>query len=454
MILLVNSEKHPWKDKFLEKKEKLIGRTLRIEADITAALPDFIGLMSEGKGKTYLSDHPDLIREVFEQAGHNNLRLLRNALRECALVLDRIEDAFFEAQEPMARFTRTYLALAMALGKGEIAEEDLGRRADLIVFMLPDEDAEEPDVFKEIMNRHKGADIMAGSGGTLSVALGQDLLGRGFVDEAQLNLELRATGAFRKQDENPLWKRLFEWRHISWQALPALIEEARVYLFETDPIEPGPYLHIVQTFLNIEERGGFTESRPDFLQRVQARIETLKASGGLPMADYGQLFGWDRDDKHFYFGGYGFELKAEMSGILQTMELAQVALFDATLTSFVEQLMAELQTDLKAFDAHFWSRDGALSYERIPVLDRLPAQEVAKVLVGHIENGRARTIGDTFEHLASRHRSVAEWDAERVWADRVKKEMQRHVPDFEPIVRAQMAAFFDTYWKFTPPDTD
>lgn len=171
VILLVNSEKHKWKEKFLEKKEKLIGRTLRIEADIGAALPAFIKSIEEGKGHMYLEAHHDLIREVFEQAGYNNLRLLRNALRDCAMVLNRITDELFEAKEPMARFTRTYLALAMALGKGEITEGDLARRADWKVFSTSKKD-QEPHAFKGIMERHQGADIMAGSGGTLSVALG------------------------------------------------------------------------------------------------------------------------------------------------------------------------------------------------------------------------------------------------------------------------------------------
>ncbi|WP_417280480.1 hypothetical protein [Celeribacter sp.] len=432
VILLVNSEKHPWKDAFLEKKEKLIGRTLRVEANLAEALPSFIELIGDGKGQTYLDAQHDLIREVFEQAKHNNLRLLRNALRECAQVLDQIEDALFEAQEPMARFTRTYLALAMALGKGEITEEDVRNRDRInwakATAKVEGQDEPEDTALEILDKRHVGADIFDLGGSVLTLELGVAILVRGHIASENLNGILRQTGQFTKQDENPLWKRLFEWRHISWQALPTLIEEARVYLFETDPIEPGPYLHIVQTILHIEERGGLTESRQDFLQRLHARVGALKASGGLPLAAYGKMFGWERHGRSFYFGGYGFDPKADMFELIKAMEQAQVALFDESQAAFAEQLMTELKEDLKAFDAHFWSRDGALSYERIPVLERLPAEEVARVLVGHIENGRARSIGDIFEYLVSRHRSVAEWDAERVWADQVKEKMQRLVP--------------------------
>ena len=87
VILLVNSEAHARKDAFLARKEKIVGRTITITPDVTAALPAFLAKITEGKGRKYLEAQTDLITDVFRQSDHGNLRLLRNALRNCAPVL-------------------------------------------------------------------------------------------------------------------------------------------------------------------------------------------------------------------------------------------------------------------------------------------------------------------------------------------------------------------------------
>ncbi|NIY79022.1 hypothetical protein HCZ23_06020 [Celeribacter sp. HF31] len=451
VILLVNSEKHPWKDKFLEKKEKLIGRTLRVEADMDAALPAFIKLMDEGRGKQYLKDHPDLIREVFEQAGHNNLRLLRNALREYALVLDRIEDALFEAQEPMARFTRTYLALAMALGKGEIAEEDLGRRADWKVFS-PSEG--EPHTFKTIMDRHQGADIMAGSGGTLSVALGQTLLGRGFVNEALLNLELRATGAFRKQEDNPLWLRMVKWREQPTEQLKDDIEAAKSYLFEKADIGTGPFLHIADNLMQIHVAAGQEDLATDLSEKCVARIHALGEKDYIPKARFGMEFGWSGELRRFSFGGYASEPSPHFMPLIVAMREQQLSRYERELQEEAEDLTLKIEEDFEHAGWKFVRNMAGPSFYDSPVLHLCDPKRIAIVVFDAISAGKQDEIGGFVTRLGERHSADNTWDDERKWAMSLRAELENLARSAGFVEQAQLAAFLEFYWKLTPPDTD
>lgn len=453
VILLVNSEKHEWKDTFLEKKEKLIGRTLRIEADMDAALPDFITLMEEGRGKQYLKDHPDLIREVFEQAGHNNLRLLRNALRECALVLDRIEDALFEAQEPMARFTRTYLALAMALGKGEITEEDLGRRADWKVFSTSAEEPE-PHAFRAILGRHQGADIMAGSGGTLSVALGQDLLGRGFVDEAQLNLELRATGAFRKQEDNPLWLRMVKWREQPTEQLKDDIEAAKSYLFEKADIGTGPFLHIADNLMQIHVAAGQEELATDISEKCVARIHALGEKDCIPKARFGMEFGWSGERERFSFGGYASKPSPHFMPLIVAMREQQLSRYERELQEEAEDLTLRIEENFENAGWEFVPNMDGSSFHDVPILDLCDAKRIAKVVFDGIFEGRRQEIGGFVARLGERHGRSNTWDVERKWAMSLRAELENLARSAGFVEQAQMADFLESYWTFAPPETD
>ena len=113
----------------------------------------------------------------------------------------------------MARFVRTYLALTMALAKGEISPTHLDKRDDWKIAISKDvEDEFKP--LNDLFRRHQGTDIYAHSGATLSKTLAELLFDRGFADDSTLSRLLRMTGQFEPQDENPLWLRMLQWTRL------------------------------------------------------------------------------------------------------------------------------------------------------------------------------------------------------------------------------------------------
>lgn len=221
IILIVHSDERKGKQEFLKRKEKLVGRTLAIEADFESSFPSFVELMNQGRGKEYFLDHADVVKTVFEEAGHQNLRLLRNAVRDCALVLDRVAEERFDAKEPTSRFVRTYLALSMALSKGEITLEDIAQR-DSVDWMISGQDDQAKSPLKNLHERHSGADIFAHSGSVLPKSLAELLFEKGHAEDSELNSMLEATGQFEAQDEFPLWKRVIHFLEFDLNELETL----------------------------------------------------------------------------------------------------------------------------------------------------------------------------------------------------------------------------------------
>ena len=210
VILIVNSKKQQQKEEFLNRKEKLVGRTLKIKADFDAAFSQFIDKLGKKNGGSCLENHKKDIKMVFEQAGHQNLRLLRNALRDCSLVLEQIEDELFSVKGAMTRFIRTYIALAMALMKSEISSDDLDQRDN---YKITQYDGIEDDLqgLKNLFKRHKEADIFAYDGAVMSKALCKLLFVDGYAETNILNAQLKLSGRFKLKEENPLWGRVVEW---------------------------------------------------------------------------------------------------------------------------------------------------------------------------------------------------------------------------------------------------
>lgn len=75
--------------KFKDFKEKTIGRTFKINADLGEAVDYFINTISSNE-KNLLNQKKDLIKEVFKASGSSNLRVLRQCLIDYNNVVAKI----------------------------------------------------------------------------------------------------------------------------------------------------------------------------------------------------------------------------------------------------------------------------------------------------------------------------------------------------------------------------
>ena len=444
VVLLVNSEKHGQKKRFLKRKEKLVGRTLRIEANFDAAFPIFVDELDNNTGKRYLEKHKEIIKNVFIQAGHQNLRLLRNSLRDCSLVLDRIERPLFDAKEPMARFVRTYFALAMALAKGEIFPQDLNQR-DKWGAGASDDAKDSSHRLKKLYERHEGADIYDHGGAVLSKELGKRLFVEGYVETGALNELLKSTGQFEPGDGEPLWLRFVHWGESKWDELEGLVEKGKNYLFESSPIEAGPYLHIADGVLRMAEYGGLKVYKQELKEKILKRIRDLGGQDGIPAADLGLHFGWKMRGRCFSFGGYRCTESGDIFEIMLAMQAAQRAIYERQMADHAKKLLECFSTNPDQF-LH------KISYYQVPIFHMMDSGQFAEASIELLKNGKGSVLGQVFEALHNRHTTDEEWKEEQEWFQSLRGELERRAKEYSWLASAQLALFFQMYWKFQQND--
>lgn len=130
VILLANEEKLWGEGR--DEKEKVIGRTLPVVADIDAALP---GLLTHCvTAKAFLRIETATIREVFDQAGFHNLRALGQSLWDFDRLYRVIEPRHLARAEGMRALLWEFLALSLEVKAGTLGREDLTRREDQALF--------------------------------------------------------------------------------------------------------------------------------------------------------------------------------------------------------------------------------------------------------------------------------------------------------------------------------
>lgn len=389
------------RDDFLSLKEKVVGRTVRIVADACSALPEFISAMPDGHGKKWFNSNEGLVLEVFSSATHSNLRVLRQCLHDCGRVIDVLDEEIRTSTEAMIRFVRTYLALSMGVATGEINSQQLLDRRDHRSLVKP-KDGESAHPLYTCYLQHPKAEIYAGNAASiLPLDLGFSLIGVGYENPDEINAALRSTKQFDGNKEIPLWARFVNWRVMPQAELENAFQEANSYIFESDEIMPGPYLHIAHDLITIAEDGAGGGAK--IAKEIEHQIENLAKDNKIPPAGYGRNFGWSDEMGGFSFGGYAFKPNDLTTPIIQSMRNAQIEAFEKSRGHEAKRLLRLLRDDLAAFGHEFSWNNGVSGYHQNAILHEIGALEFAEVVFGYVRSGSIEAIGAQLRDLADRH---------------------------------------------------
>lgn len=430
---------------FLSRKEKVVGRTVRVVANAHSAFPDFVKAMPESLGKTFLGSQEDDIIRVFSDAKHSNLRILRQCLHDCGRVIDVFDEDLRGSTDAVSRFTRTYLALSMALANAEIQSSHLNDRGDYQRIARHSENSD-PHPLLKIRERHKYAEVYAGNAASiLPVELGCSLIGIGYEEPEKINGLLRATGQFLGHNEVPLWRRFVKWRDMSRDDLDRTYAEAKHYVFENEAIEAGPFLHVAHDLVSIAKDGFGNGEQTAF--DIKERIRHLAVRDKIPPAAYGSGFGWGDHSDMFSFGGYSYEPDEIMRSIIEEMKSAQIGAFEKTVSEEGRRLLDLFRENLDAFGCEFSWNSGHAGYQRRSILQEINAAQFSEAVFCHIEAGASNVVGTHLLALAERHKSQS-MPEELSWTKDVEANLRDLAEKAGPLEKARMRWFLGHYWRF------
>ncbi len=452
VIIIAHAEKHKDHDKYAPQLEKLIGQTVSIKADVRNALPIFINKMPEGRGQKWVKENADQVIDVFTDAGHNNLRVLRQTVHALGRVLDKFDDTTFAGKDGVRRFARCYLALAMGLSVGQITVQHIETRGALGDYG-PDE-SRRNHPFWVFHEQHEQDDVLGlGETAVLPAELGVSLLVHGYADPIDMNITLRVTKQFSEQDNDPLWRRLIHWWKLSDTELTETVSQAKDYVLGQDDIEVGPYLHIVHNLMEIEDLSGTPLTDAPLLKQVCDRIKTLRKDSNLPIAEYGHLYGWSSRIGGISFGGYRVEPKGDFKAVVDLMKSEQEAAFQDQLPDQVDEIQTRLKRDFNSVVGEFMYSQPERSFFSLPVAHHFDADLLANEIYAKISGGDQHFAGILLEQIAGRHNNNnGDWADEIKWAAGLRARLEACAKVDGQLAQAKLQRFLMPHWKFATPE--
>ncbi|WP_299927233.1 P-loop NTPase fold protein [uncultured Pelagimonas sp.] len=451
VILLANSEKHADKDSFDKGREKLIGQTVTLKADLDAALIGVWAKVPDGQGKTVLQTHQHLIKETFDEAGHQNLRLILRAVRDCTVMLDALTKEMLGFEEAVDRLIRTHLALHMAYHGGELGKEELETPNPGWGHVIAKHTGAEPPPkskhelrFEALTKKHPAAELDTYQNSVFPKALRKQLLVGGYAKPNFIRARLMKTNHFTPSAQRPDWVRLWSWDEESVDDLKELLKRIEGSIQSHKLVEPG---EILQVYAALNWYGKYSESITHkentrrFYDHINALIEKDLIRKRSPHGRDRNQYGFSWEAGRISFDGYTFDPDHRAKLLAKKLRGVMDAAYERELPRMGGELVYDLQHDPGKFQGFFEYQTSGLNFSEAPILQACDVQAFATALLDWHEKdkGIAQHIAKTVGKRSAGIRQ--ELALEHPWIDKLKTELITQAAAKHPLLAAQVRLF-------------
>ena len=429
VILIANSDAHKDKSSFDASREKVIGQTITLRPELEPAIAASWAQIGSGPGCEVLRARQSLIIKTFEEAEHQNLRLLLRSMRDAAAMLDALTAPMLEQSQAVDHLTATFIALHMAYHGGRLSKLDMQNRARISTRYISKENKEKegpPDALEWLQEKHPNCNIEAGYNDVLPVELGYLLIVDGYASPDQIKETLRHTHLFTSQDERPDWVELWKWYEQPYGELQNILDRIEEKRFRSEITEPGEILQIYGSEQLIAKNHGALEVKA-VARKWYDYICELSKAGKIPpytpTNDLMKKYGFDWSHGSIGYLGLGFEPDRRGKLLARRLQSEMNAAFEGRIQTTSGSLLEEFRDRPDEFIKRFVNTGVEENYSRTPILHWLPQDEFAAILIKlrNEHSDIARLVASTFAQRRTPHKP--ELELERAWFDDLEKEM-------------------------------
>ena len=295
------------------RREKLFGRTIRVEPQTEQAFDVFIARIADDRPRRLVAEHRSSIKTAFEASEAASLRVLRHVTEDLGRLLDLLEQRHLDHPDLVSELVRLFTALDVEVRADQLGEDDLAQRQkNRIDYLLVARDGREggdrkPKPITRASERHPTAEIF---NAVLSDELLVAMLIHGRYEREPLLAQLDRHPYLVTPADEPAWRVL--WHHVD-HPIDDLEDAARRLREDFDDRAitiPGEMLHVFALRVRLARLGlgGIEGTVKEVGDANVAYIDDLFASGRLPLPPRSWLSGFGDREGH---DGLGFAVKTD-----------------------------------------------------------------------------------------------------------------------------------------------
>jgi len=442
LILLADEDKL-WKGEDRRTKEKLIGHTLTVQADIDAALAVLIQALGDGDVKKYLKRQQEVVKRVFQQSATNNLRVLGQCLWDFERLFKALDKNHRENETGMKELLSLFLALSIEYKSGGLDRNDLKQR-DAGTF----KDKKEEKLRKLLKAQEKYTDqnIDQGKyGSVLSTGLAISLICDGWVAPDEINKTLSQSNHFARVKEEAEWETVIRALTRKEEDVSKAVKLLERKFTAREYHDAGEVLQVFSSRLKLPEMGFLTQTLEVVEEECRNYIDDLEKAENL--CGFDPTKGWG--------GGYGYDARSHLGHrspsddspqdkafrrLYNYMREAQDRVFEGSFPSICTELLMFMETDTDQFRVRLSTIDAI--YHEHPVLKEMDVQAFVDKLLELAPISQDQIFNSLKERYYPLNEKLRE---ECDWLRSVQQELIVRMADLSAFKRWQLKNAVDFY---------
>ncbi|ASJ76200.1 P-loop NTPase fold protein [Granulosicoccus antarcticus] len=353
-------------------KEKLIGKTFEIKADLQGALLDFCSEIRKERIKNLYESSTDVISDIYKSSTYENLRHLKQALWDFERLAEFISEEASAKDGLLLHVLKIYLALSFEIKSGKmLPAEVMDLRDEYIsgIMKIAGEEKKESN-FSRMSKKYGNIDF---SDLLLEESIWVDFIDRGYCSADNMQQSLEKSVYFRNET-TPEWSKLWHSMSLSDEEFCVALELVANDYQERRYEELGVVKHIVGIFLWLSKANMYEKKPEEILLEAQLYIDHLKDR---------DLLAKDRSiDAQFRinesWGGLGFHERGSeefVAFIAYIEKQTEIAIVDKY-PDIGRELLGLIATDPNLFYRRIvLSNDAENIYYEVPILNHINPED-------------------------------------------------------------------------------
>ncbi len=376
--LIEREKQDPKSNRYNEIKEKVVGRTLEIQLDVSAVLPEFVSNIRHDRARRLFEDLTKDVEAIFTQSKTQNLRLLKQSLWDFEFLCASFKDRHTE-QDVTRTIMRVVLALSFEYRSSRLRREEMAEIQVNRLSRMLRADKGDKTLIEELEARYPEVEFDQTFIGSTELTA---LLFDGRVEANSIQTSLVQSLPFASPNLEPAWKRIANIFATEPREFDEAVSEMESQFTRRGLIIPGEIFHMFGLSLFLSKIGIIKRSKEAIINECELYIRDLKAKNMLV-----DLYVDDVEDIWMMnaYGGYTFTNQAsrpEFQKIKQFYQKELKAYALSKLPAHGQELLILMQTNPTRFLRQLCLNSFEKSpYHNVPVLAAIaPERFVASIL--------------------------------------------------------------------------
>ncbi len=256
--------------KYLRTKEKIIGKSFILEADIEAAATEFFKSIRNEKLKKYIDAHRDLIIDTYKAAKYNNLRHLKQMVLDLDRLFDILPPIAFQKDTLVNDLVHTLIALASELKVGRHLDE-IGK----LYSAAMSSETEDGTLLMDLRQKYSIFRV------PISVTFWAEFFSKGtFKNKTEIAQSISNSEYFREEN-TPTEIKLWRWWFLDDDVFAATLTKVAEILYSSSIDNQYLLSHIVSILMSLSAEKLYDVPNKELLEKAKENIDRLKDAGKL-----------------------------------------------------------------------------------------------------------------------------------------------------------------------------